>query len=256
MGRPVYAADEADGGPALGRLGAAVRDRPGGRGPGPPLAGRRRGRGDGHDRRATSPSGSRSRPTSAGAAYLVLADTFDPGWSATLDGRPAPIRPAYVAFRAVYVPAGRHTRGLHLPPGGLRRRPDRQRLRACSSRWSCWPGPGRRPRSPRSTGRRAGRPAGRAGSAVALAVVVLASAVAWGPGGRPTIHRRWTNSFHRFTWGAGIEAIRQQPEGAEPGRSPGRGRVAPTRSRTSGFSDLRGCASSGGQGIAIRAGIA
>ena len=41
-----------------------------------------------------------------------------------------------------------------------------------------------------------------------LAVVVLASALAWDPGGRPTIHRRWTNSFHRFTWGAGIEAMR------------------------------------------------
>ena len=62
--------------------------------------------------------------------FVVLADAFDPGWRARVDGQPAPIRRANVAFRAVDVPAGRHvvemiyrprgaTRGLMLSGMGL-----------------------------------------------------------------------------------------------------------------------------------------
>ncbi|HMA37792.1 MAG TPA: hypothetical protein VKY74_25285, partial [Chloroflexia bacterium] len=39
---------------------------------------------------------------------LILADQLFPGWQAQVDGRPAPILPADVALRGVYLPAGAH----------------------------------------------------------------------------------------------------------------------------------------------------
>jgi len=41
--------------------------------------------------------------------YLVLADTWYPGWEAVADGEPVPILRANHAFRAIYLGAGEHT---------------------------------------------------------------------------------------------------------------------------------------------------
>ena len=50
----------------------------------------------------------RLRVTTSGPAFLVLADTFYPGWRAEVDGRPVPILRANVSQRAVRLEPGAH----------------------------------------------------------------------------------------------------------------------------------------------------
>jgi len=140
-------------------------------------------------------------------AYLVLSDTFDPGWSATVDGLQEPIRPAYVAFRAVYLSQGKHTVVFTYRPAGfelglglsgcgivlglvlwfwplrLARLAPEHTVLSWPQRWRTW-------------------------WFIALFGIVLVSAIDIGPGGRPTLHSRWKESVHRFTWGSGFEAMR------------------------------------------------
>jgi hypothetical protein len=52
--------------------------------------------------------------------YLVLADTYYPGWQATVDGEPVEILAANHAFRAVTLGAGQHTVVFRYAPSSFR----------------------------------------------------------------------------------------------------------------------------------------
>ncbi len=53
-------------------------------------------------------------------ALLVLSDAYYPGWRATVDGAETPVYATNLAFRGVFVPAGRHRVVFELRPGSLR----------------------------------------------------------------------------------------------------------------------------------------
>ena len=48
--------------------------------------------------------------------YLVLADAYYPGWTATVDGQPTPIERADLMFRAVKIPPGQHRVEMRYQP--------------------------------------------------------------------------------------------------------------------------------------------
>ena len=48
--------------------------------------------------------------------HLVVLDAYDPSWSATVDGVPAPLRRANLVFRSVDVPAGTHAVEMRCRP--------------------------------------------------------------------------------------------------------------------------------------------
>ncbi|MFN8481914.1 MAG: YfhO family protein [Anaerolineae bacterium] len=59
------------------------------------------------------------RTASDAPGFLVLADTYYPGWTAAVDGVPTPVLLANYTFRGVYVPAGEHTVTFTYVPRGV-----------------------------------------------------------------------------------------------------------------------------------------
>jgi uncharacterized membrane protein YfhO len=58
----------------------------------------------------------RIETTSDRSGWLLVRDSYYPGWSATVDGEEDFVSPANAAFRAVPVPAGDHVVDLHYRP--------------------------------------------------------------------------------------------------------------------------------------------
>jgi hypothetical protein len=119
MGRPFYADDEAAAVAALERPDVQPRDRIIVEDPTRPLPPSATVEGGTAKFRRDDPEHVEIETDSRVDAYLFLADQFDPGWSATLDGAAVPIRPAQVAFRAVFVPRGRHAVVFTYRPAGF-----------------------------------------------------------------------------------------------------------------------------------------
>ena len=59
-------------------------------------------------------------PSGLSRGYLVSTDAWYPGWKAYVDGRPATLHRANLAFRAVSVPAGRHRVAFRYEPRSVR----------------------------------------------------------------------------------------------------------------------------------------
>lgn len=139
-------------------------------------------------------------------AYLVLSDTFDPGWRATIDGRPAPIAPAYVAFRAVYVEKGRHVVEFRYRPAGfvLGAAVSGVGILIALGLWF-WPGRTSTPHADHDRLESAGR--WRKVWIVGAVLIIAASIVGVGPSGGVGIQKRWDRAWHSFTWGSGWEAM-------------------------------------------------
>jgi hypothetical protein len=148
-------------------------------------------------------------------AYLVLADTFDPGWTATVDGRPAPIRPAWLTLRAVYLPAGRHEVVFRYSPAGFETgRAVSLAGLAVSVVLIAWP---RRLVAVGASHAALGWPLWWPRAGLAAFVVLLAlSSVYFDQRNRFSISDRWTASVHQFTWGAGIQAMLKQDRRSPP----------------------------------------
>jgi hypothetical protein len=61
------------------------------------------------------------RATLQAAGLVVVADQWDPGWKASVNGQPVPIVRANVALRGVVAPAGTSTIEMRYEPEGFRR---------------------------------------------------------------------------------------------------------------------------------------
>ena len=211
MGRPEYADGEEAAVAAIDRLGESIRDRVVVEDPDRPLPAGATTNGTARITR-DEPEHVTVEADTTTPGYLTLADTFDPGWSAAVDGRPAPIRPAWLTFRAVFLPAGTHRVDFRYEPAGFRLGLAVS-LAGLATAAVVLCRPRRLPPTRPAHDRLNWPPSWPRWGLLAIALILAASAVGVGPEGRLRVQPRWSDSFHQFTWGAGIEAMRIKPAG-------------------------------------------
>jgi hypothetical protein len=139
-------------------------------------------------------------------AYLFLADSFDPGWSATVDGKPAPIVPAYAAFRAVYLDKGAHTVEFRYRPAGFLAGLAITAIGAILAVVLLAVPRMVRVGSPDHI-HLAAAPRLRRAWLVGFAAIVALSILKVGATGGVEVQGRWDRAWHKFTWGAGLAAM-------------------------------------------------
>jgi membrane protein YfhO len=67
-----------------------------------------------------APNWVRVHTSAVGDAWLVLSDTYYPGWTASVDGQPASVLRGDVLFRVVPVPSGEHDVVLQFQPTSVK----------------------------------------------------------------------------------------------------------------------------------------
>ena len=205
--QPVYVAGEAEAVKALMSLGTKMRDHVIIEDPTRPLApdaggtpGTARIVGD-------EPERIEIQTQSQTDAYLVLSDLHDPGWRATIDGNAVPIRHAQVAFRGVYVPQGAHTIVFRYRPAGFQEGLMVTCVGVCLGVLALgWP---RRLAALRPEHALNDWPDGWLRIELGVIVLILLLSTISIEHGRLEVQSRWKGSWHRFTWGAKIEAMRK-----------------------------------------------
>ena len=143
--------------------------------------------------------------TTQEASWLRIGVSFDPGWRATLDGNPIEIHPAQLAFMAVRIPEGQHTLILNYRPAYLR-----LGLAVTLTGLMVLTGSViliRSTSSDNDTETVTPYYLAPRSLAVLLIVLLVVSAVVYKPGSGLGFSSRWNNSWHQFTWGAGLEAM-------------------------------------------------
>jgi hypothetical protein len=122
-----------------------------------------------------------------------------------------PIHPAFVAFRAVFVPAGNHRVVFRYEPAGFRAGLVVTAIGAlCAVVLLIWP-KSLMTLSPAHA--HSPWPWHWPLWAVVLAVAILVpSTIPFSPSHAASIHRRWSIAFHKFTWDAGVTAMQQETE--------------------------------------------